>query len=68
MHKRDRIARRADKAWRSVWLRQMLMGGETSKPIDNSVGYLSYGGVSSFNYTNSTVGLSDTKTPKENEQ
>jgi hypothetical protein len=66
MHKRNRIALRADKAWRSVWLRQMLMGSKTSRSIDNSLGYLSYGEVSSLRCTNSTVGSSDTKPSKEN--
>jgi hypothetical protein len=44
--KRDRMAQRADKWWRSVWHVQMLMGGrgecggcgETLKPLTTDVG------------------------------
>jgi hypothetical protein len=47
IHKRDRMARRADKVWRSVWHRQMLQLNRTSKALDNRVEVLSYDGSSS---------------------
>lgn len=47
IHKRDRMARRADKVWRSVWHRQMLQLNRTSKALDNRIEVLSYDGSSS---------------------
>jgi hypothetical protein len=54
--KRDRMLRRADKVWRSIWHRQMLMltSNRTRQTVDNQGEVVPYG-------VTSTVGQSDTK-------
>lgn len=58
--KRDRIKRRADKAWRSVWHRQMLQPPRSGISIDNQY-------VVVFGNDVSCVGQSDSKTKPSND-
>ena len=43
--KRDRLLRRADKVWRSIWHRQMLMltSNRTRQTVDNQGEVVPYG-------------------------
>jgi len=61
IHKRDRIARRADRWWRSVWHRQMLQQPRTSRWLDIQFEVWSSDGVVNDGGTEPTVGSSDTK-------
>jgi hypothetical protein len=62
IHKRDRIARRADRWWRSVWHQQMLQQPRSSRWLDIQVEVWSSDGVAADGGTdNPTVGSSDTK-------
>jgi len=61
IHKRDRIARRADRWWRSVWHRQMLQQPRTSKYLDIQVEVWPSNGVVNDGGAEPTVGSSDTK-------
>ena len=67
--KRDRMLRRADKVWRSIWHRQMLMltSNRTRQTVDNQGEVVPYGVTSTDgrSITNNNMERSNGRTSKE---
>jgi hypothetical protein len=67
--KRDRMLLRADKVWRSVWHRQMLMltSNRTRQTVDNQGEVVPYGVTSTDgrSITNNNMERSNGRTSKE---
>jgi len=67
--KRDRMLLRADKVWRSIWHRQMLMltSNRTRQTVDNQGEVVPYGVTSTDgrSITNNNMERSNGRTSKE---